>query len=352
MSLVLFGCPTVEPWGPGPTEVAPSDETASSSDTSSTTGTPTSTDPGPTSSTGTTETGGDPTTADPSGEPPATDTSDEPPVEECHLADDNVECDLLVERSGQVPHSSVPLHPPAGWVKAANTPVAEEDCDIYGQDCPEGQKCTALGQNWSSRGCVPLPEFPSKVGEGCSHDGTSDSCEAGSICKYSGAKGAFFCEPLCGCSEANPTCGENERCTVYNSGVLPMCERLCDPLDLGSCEAGEVCIKGDWVSDFFCMMDMSGETGVFRDECKYGNDCDPGYSCEAAPYVPGGCPEGVASCCTPLCILDDPLCPEGSICLEYFGGFGLEPAQCLEDVGYCTAEFMPLVERPALPWSI
>jgi len=344
MSLLLFGCTTVEPGDTGPTEVSPIDETTAPAETSSTTGTPTTTDPG--SDTSTTETGADP------GDETTTDTSAEPPVEECHLADDNVACDPLVERSRQISHSSTPLRPPAGWVKAADEPAADGECDIYGQDCPEGQKCAALGQNWSSLGCVPLPQFPAKLGEFCAPDGTSDNCEAGTICQYSQVKGNYFCEPLCGCSEANPTCGENQRCVVYNSGILPMCERLCDPLDLGSCEAGEVCIKDDWTSDFFCKQDISGETGVFRDQCKFANDCDPGYSCEAAEYVPGGCPEGVPFCCSPLCILDDPLCPEGSTCIDYFGGFGLEPAQCLEDVGFCVTDDAPSIERPALPWSI
>lgn len=352
MSLLLFGCPTVEPGDTSPTEVSPGDQTGTPEETSSTTGTPTSTDPGepdPTE-TGADPTTADPTTADPSGD--ATDTSEEPPVEECHLADDNVECDLLVERSGEVARSSTPLRPPAGWVKAMDTPAADGECDIYGQDCPEGQKCTALGNNWSTLGCVPVPQFPAKLGAFCAPDGTSDNCEAGTICQYDQMKDNYFCEPLCGCSEANPTCAENERCVLYNGGILPMCERLCDPLDLGSCEAGEVCIKGEWVNDFFCWPDISNENGIFRDQCKYANACDPGYSCEEAYLVPGGCPEGVEFCCTPLCILGNPLCPEGGECIDYFGGFGLEPAQCLEDVGYCAAKEAPLVQRSQLPWSM
>ncbi|MFY0537709.1 hypothetical protein [Nannocystis pusilla] len=142
-----------------------------------------------------------------------------------------------------------------------------------------------------------------------------------------------------------PDLRENERCVIYNGGALPMCERLCDPLDTSTCRDGEVCIKGSWVNDFFCKMDVSGETGKFGDACEAANGCDPGFSCEAPEYVPGGCPEGAIACCTPMCDLEDPQCPEDTECREYFGGFGLEPAQCLEDVGFCTVETAPLVER-------
>ena len=40
----------------------------------------------------------------------------------------------------------------------------------------------------------------------------------------------------------------------------------------------------------------------------------------------------------PFCDLSAPDCPEGSHCLEYFGGFGLETPVCLEQVGYCIAD--------------
>ncbi|WAS93512.1 hypothetical protein [Nannocystis punicea] len=364
MSLALLGCPS---GGGAGTEGAPSsgDETNETGGTNGTANpaTDSSSDPGGTDSTAPGEsltgdpTEGDPTEGDPTeGDPTEgtmTDTSpDEPPVEECHLADDNVECDLLVDRSGQIAVSQEHLYPPAGPLKAADEPSLAEPCDIYAQDCPEGQKCTALGASWSSAGCVPLSQFPAKVGEYCGPEGEGDTCEAGSICQFEPLISSMICQPLCGCSEANPTCGENERCVVYNAGVLPMCERLCNPFDLASCKEGEVCVKSGWFADFYCEMDVSGESGVFRDQCKAANDCDPGYSCEAADYVPGGCPEGVASCCTPLCKLDTPLCPEGSKCLEYFGGFGLEAPQCLENLGYCTADTAPLTRPEEMRWSI
>ncbi|WP_096328667.1 hypothetical protein [Nannocystis exedens] len=363
VSLALLGC---SGGGGGGTEAAPSsgDEPGSSSDTSDTSNPPTgsSSEPGGTDTTSPGEvitegdpTEGDPTEGDPTeGDPsagPTTETSGDPPVEECHLADDNVECNLLVERSGAIAVSSEHLYPPASF-KAADEPTAAEACDIYGQDCPEGQKCTVIGQQWNEVACVPLTQFPRQLGEYCGQEGDGDTCDVGLLCQWDALIMSSVCKPLCGCGEASPTCSENERCVIYNNGLLPMCERLCDPLDVSTCKEGEVCIKGQWVNDFFCRLDASAETGKFRDACDKANGCDPGYSCEAPEYVPGGCPEGAIACCTPMCDLDDPQCPEDSKCYEYFGGFGLEPAQCLEDVGFCTVETAPLVERGELRLSI
>lgn len=351
VSLALLGCSG----GGGGTETAPStgDEPGSSGDTSDTSNPPTesSSDPSGTDTTspGEWSTEGDPTEGDPTeGDPtegPTTETSGDPTGEACHLADDNVECNPLVDRRAEIAFSPEHLYPHASVIKAANEPTALEACDIYGQDCPEGQKCTVIGEQWTEVACVPLTQFPRQLGEFCGQEGDGDTCDTGLLCLWDPLVSSQVCQPLCGCSATSPTCGENERCVVYNNDVLPVCERLCDPLDASTCKDGEVCIKGQWVNDFFCRMDVSGETGKFRDACDAANGCDPGYSCEAPEYVPGGCPEGAFACCTPLCDLEDPQCPEDTECREYFGGFGVEPAQCLEDVGFCTVETMPLT-RP------
>lgn len=364
VSLALLGC---SGGGGGGTEAAPStgDEPGSSSDTSDTSkpSTDSSSDPGGTDTTSPGEvitegdsTEGDPTEGDPTeGDPtvgPTTETTTEPPGEACHLADDNVECNPLVDRSAEIAFSPEHLHPHASELKAADEPTALEACDIYAQDCPEGQKCTVIGQQWDEVACVPLTQFPRQLGEYCGQEGDGDTCDTGLLCRWDPLVSSQICQPLCGCSATSPTCSENERCVIYNGGALPMCERLCDPLDASTCKEGEVCIKGSWVNDFFCRMDVSGATGKLGEACEAANGCDPGYSCEAPEYVPGGCPEGAIACCTPLCDLENPQCPEDSKCLEYFGGFGLEPAQCLEDVGFCTVEAMPLVERGDLRFSI
>ncbi|MDC0722306.1 hypothetical protein [Nannocystis bainbridge] len=350
-ALVLLGCPGGG--GDGETEAAPSssDDTGETGGTSETGGP--ADPPTSTSSTSGTDTTSPETTVTATSVDPGstTDTTGEPPVDACHLADDNVACDPLVDRSGDIAVSHEHLYPHATLLAAPDQPTALEACDIYAQDCPEGQKCTVIGAQWDALACVPLTQFPRQRGEFCGTEDDGDTCDAGLLCQFDAMVGSQVCQPLCGCSQTNPTCGENERCVLYNSWILPKCERLCDPLDLSTCGAGEVCIKGQWVNDFFCEVDLSGATGEFGDACDKGNGCDPGYSCEAPEYVPGGCPDGAIACCTPMCNLGDPQCPDGTECRDYFGGFGLAPAQCLDDVGFCTVEAMSRVERTELPWT-
>lgn len=339
---LVLGCS--QPGDPADSEgVAPStgEDTApgddSSGSTATATGTSTPTEAG-TDSTATTGPGED-TSSGTSGT-----TGD--PVDGCQLADDNVACDALVggRELASMATGPGPILLPAGRLTLGGTPTAVESCDIYAQDCPADQKCNPYGMQWDAVGCFPLAPNAGKLGDPCSFDGTNgpDTCEAGAMCLYDPALGGAFCEPLCGCAAANPTCGANEKCVVYNGGALPLCQPLCDPFDADSCAAGEVCVKGPF-ADFFCEPDLSGEAGVLHDPCQSLQQCDPGHSCEYAPFVPGGCGEGVQSCCTPLCDLAAPVCPEGSHCLEYFGGFGLEAPVCLEDVGYCVADEAPLV---------
>ena len=326
------------------------DASSSSGSTDAPTGTSGLTDPEPGgTSTGTTEPGTSTGTTEPGADPTGDPTGD-PTEGQCELVDDNVQCDALVHdgglsrtaRSTAILHAEVPL-------VAGGKPSAVETCDVYAQDCPAGQKCNPYaddgGSTWNSLGCFPLGPAPGKPGDACSSEGTlgPDTCEAGAFCRWDVQAGGSYCQPLCGCSQENPSCGEQEKCVQYNFGVLPLCKPMCDPLTTQPCPDGQVCVKGQF-ADFFCSADASGDKGALRDPCQGQNDCDPGFSCEAGPYVPGGCLFDAQHCCTPLCDLDEPVCPEGSHCLEYFGGFGLEAPVCLEDVGFCIADDAPLID--------
>lgn len=275
-----------------------------------------------------------------------TDGTDGTTGELCMLEDDNVACDAHVTDHSRPlaggPTSTLRYEGPVTWTSPALD--APAPCDVYAQDCPEGQKCNPYaddgGNAWNATGCFELYPLINKLGEACSADGANgpDSCEPGAICIYDPVKGSRFCESLCSCSADNPVCGAGMRCVRYNGGALPLCKTLCDPLDLTSCPHGEVCVFTNSF-EFMCVGDFSGELGDLGDGCGNGfSNCDPGYSCEAGNSVPGGCSSDTGACCTPLCDLTAPACPQGSTCLEYFGGFGLDAPVCLEDVGYCVAD--------------
>ena len=50
------------------------------------------------------------------------------------------------------------------------------DCDIWAQDCPEGEKCSAWandgGGAWNATRCVPVDDDPDQVGEACNVEGS------------------------------------------------------------------------------------------------------------------------------------------------------------------------------------
>lgn len=346
LGLALPGCSAASDPTESDSEAPQTGSSGSSSDSSGTAGElPGSTGAAqPDDTTGTSGTEGT-TTDDPTGGA----------VEQCQLADDNVACDALVG-GGRLPVSARPtllLQAEGPQQALGGPPAAAAACDVFAQDCPAGEKCNPYaddgGDFWNATGCFPLDPAPAKVGEPCSSQGTQgpDSCEAGSLCKFDPEAG-FVCIALCGCSAENPTCGANEKCKVYNNGVLPVCTPLCDPFVPDSCPEGQLCaMLGDWSGDFVCFPDKSADKGALGDPCQTINGCDPGYSCEIADYVPGGCNDpAAANCCTPLCDLDAPDCPEGSHCLEYFGGFGLEAPVCLEDVGYCIRDDAARIDAP------
>jgi hypothetical protein len=344
--------------GCNPSDGATAGDSSSGTAADSSSGTPTSSTTGDSSNNGSSSDGssgdgssGDGTTGTATEPAEDTGTTDEPgsttsdttgPA--CMLADDNVACDgrvvddafPLADRATPALHFEQPLQ-----LRPPQT-AAPEPCDVFAQDCPAGQKCnpyaTDGGPKWDADGCVPLDANPSKLGEPCTVDGTNgpDTCEAGAFCLWDSDKFGNFCEPLCGCSKVNPTCDAGQSCTSFNAGVVPLCFTLCDPLAPTACDDGEVCVLDNY--KMICRPDGSDDHGVLGDPCQSANGCDPGYSCEYEGYVAGGCKNSAQTCCTPMCDLSAPDCPEGSHCLEYFGGFGLETPVCLEDVGYCVSD--------------
>src|SRR5690606_38451684 len=165
-----------------------------------------------------------------------------------------------------------------------------------------------------------------------------DSCEAGSFCRVDMVLGYNYCQPFCGCSADTPTCDAGEECFVFNMGVLPLCYELCDPLDADPCGEGRSCaLTATSDGRFICLSDASGGGGGLGMPCTNPSGCAPGLACEADPYGPGGC-GGADYCCTPLCDLDEPECPAGTRCVNYFAGFGYDSPVCLEDVGFCVED--------------
>lgn len=219
-------------------------------------------------------------------------------------------------------------------------------CDVFAQDCPDGEKCMPWaddgGGSWNSTTCSPVVRNPNQRGDECAVEGSGvsgiDDCDVGLMCYNVQAEtNTGTCFELCGGSPAAPTCDEG-LCAVYNDGNLPLCLQDCDPL-LQDCGAGQLCLASPSVNGFVCILDaLPASMGDYGAPCTYVNDCDPGYFC-GVPEIVAGClnPSG---CCAEFCdvSLPDPSSqctgqPQGEECQPWYG---MEPPPPgYEDVGFC-----------------
>ena len=213
-------------------------------------------------------------------------------------------------------------------------------CDVFAQDCPEGQKCAAWasdgGSSWDANKCVPVTG--DKVpGDECTTEGGgvsgNDNCEKGSMCWDVSPENIGICVALCTGSTSDPVCGgQGFDCAVVNEAVLNICLPRCDPL-LQDCQGDDLCLPVD--DKFVCVLDASGEEGQAFDPCEFANACDPGLLCAGAASG-NECDPMSSGCCVPMCSLSEMApCPgAGQECTSLYEEGQAPPA--FEDVGYCT----------------
>ncbi len=220
------------------------------------------------------------------------------------------------------------------------------ECDIFAQDCPEGEKCMPWsndgGGAWNATRCSPVSENPGQAGDECSVEGSGtsgiDDCDIGVMCWDVDPKTNIgTCVAMCTGDEANPICEDPDtNCSIANDGAIVLCLPSCDPI-LQDCPEGQACypINEDWS----CAPDASGEMGVYGDPCEFINVCDPGLICLGAASTPN-C-QGAAGCCTEVCDLTDPAgddqCSgsgEGQTCQAWYEEGAAPPGY--EDVGACA----------------
>jgi len=216
------------------------------------------------------------------------------------------------------------------------------ECDLFEQDCPEGEKCNPWandgGSSWNALKCVPVDPEPDDIDEPCTVEGSGvsglDSCVVGAMCWGVDAEtGVGYCVPHCTGSDDAPTCADPSRqCSIAGDGVLALCLPQCDPLDVRSCPAAQGCYSTG--SGFLCAPDASGpKAGGLFEACEYVNACNPGLSC-AQPH--SACEPGSSGCCTPWCNLQAPDCPEMTACIPFFGEGESPPGY--ETLGLCLGE--------------
>lgn len=221
----------------------------------------------------------------------------------------------------------------------------DEECDLWTQDCPEGQKCMPVSLdgvdgNEAAR-CRPVVDEPDALGERCTVLGASfeglDTCPEGQLCWRNNLGKPFgTCLALCTGSPEEPTCAQPGHVCEHNHAITNLCVRHCDPL-AQDCPGDDLCVQDDVGDDqaFMCLDDASGAKGQTFDACTEINTCDAGLKCtwQDKIFMCEGGPE--EKCCLPYCDLtaDPDVCLDmGLQCLQAV--LGDVPPE-LADVGVC-----------------
>jgi hypothetical protein len=229
------------------------------------------------------------------------------------------------------------------FVNDPDVGLGANECDVWGQDCPDGEKCAPWandgGTSWNSTRCVPVMPDAKQPGDPCTTDGSdvsgNDDCAMGSLCfAVNPETNSGICVPFCEGSAQDPVCADaDQQCNISNEGVLILCLDTCDPI-LQDCHQGDQpqgCYPVN--QDFLCWPDFSFDVGSVGDPCAYFNVCDVGLYC-ADPAVLPDC-LGATGCCTEYCDLSDDAaaCSAGVECVPWWDK-GMAPPG-FEHVGGC-----------------
>jgi len=225
--------------------------------------------------------------------------------------------------------------------------VGGKQCDVFAQDCPEGEKCSAYAEggsnSWNATKCVPVTG-EGTPGDVCATEGGGvsglDNCAKGSFCWDVDEENKGLCVELCTGTEAAPVCSDEGtfNCAVVNEGVLNLCLPDCDPL-VQDCVGDDVCIPV--VDVFVCVLDASGADGGKQfDPCEFANACDKGLLC-LNPSAAMECDPNAGGCCMPFCDLSDAdadtscdATAKGTSCLSLYAEGQAPPDY--ENVGICV----------------
>jgi hypothetical protein len=245
------------------------------------------------------------------------------------------------------PDTSVPdTRPPmdSGMDSSVTLPVAE--CDPFGDDCAEGEKCAFVIYNPDAEstednivfyGCVSESTGTKAAGIICNRgiDGTPDNpddvfqvsdCAQGHFCWNTLDDSFERCRPMCGLEGAPDCADEEEFCLTLNSDPpLATCNPLsdCDPIVQTGCDAMEGCYivgttQGDLGARCFDepTADDAGVPPPGRgDDCMFINGCRPGLSCSGEILDDGGV--GDMALCREFCevVADGGMPIDGGECM-------------------------------------
>ena len=230
----------------------------------------------------------------------------------------------------------------SGFVPDAGENDCGKQCELWGDDCAEGEKCTLAscevgGSAWDSFVCREVQGAAQRGEECMSIDGSSvsgnDTCAADLMCWGQDTDtGLGHCVAFCYGSSRSMPCAPGTVCV--GGQVFGICVPGCDPL-MQDCDGpNELCIPSVSEEGYTCVLDASGGMAPYGAPCAYANSCNPGLMCVETQFVPEASCGSSSGCCSPFCSIASGECPgQGQSCETIFD----PPPPGLEDVGVCMA---------------
>ena len=203
-----------------------------------------------------------------------------------------------------------------GFIEMPDGGGAAFECDIFAQDCPEGEKCMPWandgGSAWNATRCSPIEGDPGQPGDACTVDGSGvsglDNCDIGGMCwDVDPEVLTGFCVALC--SIGDVPCPDANSCVIANDGALAVCLPTCDPL-AQDCDGGHGCYpfrNGD--TSFACVPEgLLVEVGQ-----QVPPMCPPG-STDVDGALLASCDDDAEVCCATFCDPAAPVCEGELVC--------------------------------------
>ncbi len=119
--------------------------------------------------------------------------------------------------------------PDTACIPSSNLPLCLPRCDVLMQDCPEGQACHDVGEDFV---CVPYEPGPGAPGQSCAEIA---ACDPGNFCAQAevvpDCMSPACCTPYCQTDDPMPPCLPGQICVpYYEKGEAPPGSEL-----LGAC---------------------------------------------------------------------------------------------------------------------
>lgn len=233
------------------------------------------------------------------------------------------------------------------FVCPLDLPLPIDECDLWAQNCPAGQKCMPWGNDrgngWNAARCTPIDRDPVGLGEACMVElddfSGIDDCEMGAMCWGASIEAGITgtCVGLCHGDLGHAVCEDpSAECSVWNDGFLILCLDQCDPVAQDCEDEWSSCIPGAY--DRFVCVEPWWDARPYGGPCGTFNDCDLGLFCAEPNAVPSCAND--QRCCSTFCDLEledpDAVCPDfasGQRCVPWFR-LGQAPPG-LQHVGAC-----------------